>query len=305
MNTLLLAIALALVSSPLPPSRTALGSRLSASPPFSGGTLTAPLVLEASNTLCSQALSLSFNGDADLGLQRSAADILRICASGGVLFNGALTSSFGAAADNTLTVTNTTTGASASAGITVTNQNSMFLYTFNDSYTATPYLTSKTVLWGSAAVVELLLSSPFQVSLQTCNGTTPPASTCPRATLDSISGTTADWIIGSNTNVHWVTEGAVPTINGASTCTSTSINAGSTDTAGRLLGTCTAGQTFVLDFAMTWTTNAPWCFFSAADTDAATANFAQTATSTTSTTFTAVTGDADALILNYHCKESR
>lgn len=56
--------------------------------PFSGGTLSAPLVLDATNTLCNQALSLSFNGDSDLGLQRSAANILRLCASSGVIFNG-------------------------------------------------------------------------------------------------------------------------------------------------------------------------------------------------------------------------
>ncbi len=58
---------------------------------FQGGTLTAPLVLDATNTLCSQALSLSFNGDSDLGLQRSAANIALFCASGGVVFNGVIT----------------------------------------------------------------------------------------------------------------------------------------------------------------------------------------------------------------------
>lgn len=46
---------------------------------FTGGTLTSPIVLDATNTLCSQALALSFNGDSDTGLQRAAANIVSFC----------------------------------------------------------------------------------------------------------------------------------------------------------------------------------------------------------------------------------
>lgn len=49
---------------------------------FSGGTLTAPLVLDATNTLCSEALSLSFSGDADTGFQRAAANTMSQCVGG-------------------------------------------------------------------------------------------------------------------------------------------------------------------------------------------------------------------------------
>lgn len=49
---------------------------------FTGGTLASPLVLDATNTLCSQALSLSYNGDSDLGIQRAAANTLALCISG-------------------------------------------------------------------------------------------------------------------------------------------------------------------------------------------------------------------------------
>lgn len=51
-----------------------------ASPPFRGGELTQALVLDATNTLCSQALSLSFEADADTGIQRNAANTWLICA---------------------------------------------------------------------------------------------------------------------------------------------------------------------------------------------------------------------------------
>ena len=61
------------------------GGILLSAPPFSGGTLSAPLVLDATNTLCSEALALSFSGDADLGVKRSAANILLLCASGAAL----------------------------------------------------------------------------------------------------------------------------------------------------------------------------------------------------------------------------
>lgn len=49
---------------------------------FVGGDLTAPIVLDATNTLCSQALSLSLEGDSDTGVQRAAANILAFCAGG-------------------------------------------------------------------------------------------------------------------------------------------------------------------------------------------------------------------------------
>lgn len=49
---------------------------------FSGGTLTTPLVLDATNTLCSQALSLSFSGDSNTGMQRTAADTVALCTGG-------------------------------------------------------------------------------------------------------------------------------------------------------------------------------------------------------------------------------
>lgn len=47
---------------------------------FTGGTLTSPLVLDATNTLCSQTLSLAFAGDLDTGMQRNAANTLWLCA---------------------------------------------------------------------------------------------------------------------------------------------------------------------------------------------------------------------------------
>ncbi len=49
---------------------------------FSGGTLTAPIVLSATNTLCSQTLALAWTGDLDTGMQRSAANTLLLCAGG-------------------------------------------------------------------------------------------------------------------------------------------------------------------------------------------------------------------------------
>lgn len=49
---------------------------------FSGGTLTAPLVLDATNTLCSEALALSFSGDTNTGMQRLQADVFQFCVAG-------------------------------------------------------------------------------------------------------------------------------------------------------------------------------------------------------------------------------
>lgn len=49
---------------------------------FTGGTLTSQLLLDATNTLCSQTLSLAFAGDTDTGLQRAAANTLSICVGG-------------------------------------------------------------------------------------------------------------------------------------------------------------------------------------------------------------------------------
>jgi hypothetical protein len=46
---------------------------------FTGGTLSTPLVLDATETLCSAALSLAFEGDTNMGLQRAAADTLSVC----------------------------------------------------------------------------------------------------------------------------------------------------------------------------------------------------------------------------------
>ena len=91
------------------------GGILLSAPPFSGGTLSAPLVLDATNTLCSEALALSFSGDADLGVQRSAANILLLCASGGITLNGGITFSgvatdITAVAGETIAIVTTTTG---------------------------------------------------------------------------------------------------------------------------------------------------------------------------------------------------
>ncbi len=47
---------------------------------FAGGTLTSSLVLDTTNTLCNQALSLAFAGDTDSGIQRAAADTWGLCA---------------------------------------------------------------------------------------------------------------------------------------------------------------------------------------------------------------------------------
>lgn len=50
--------------------------------PFSGGTLTAPLILDATQTACSSALALSWAGDLDTGLQRTAANTIALCIGG-------------------------------------------------------------------------------------------------------------------------------------------------------------------------------------------------------------------------------
>lgn len=49
---------------------------------FVGGTLTAPLILSAANTLCSESLALTWTGDENTGLQRSAADTVTWCLNG-------------------------------------------------------------------------------------------------------------------------------------------------------------------------------------------------------------------------------
>ncbi len=49
---------------------------------FVGGTLTAPLILSATNTLCSQTLSLAYAGDTDTGMQRRAANKIELCVNG-------------------------------------------------------------------------------------------------------------------------------------------------------------------------------------------------------------------------------
>lgn len=82
---------------------------------FFGGTLTLPLVLDATNTLCSQALAVSFSGDSDLGLQRSAANILLLCASSGVVVNGPITVVANAACTNPSISLSATSGISFNA----------------------------------------------------------------------------------------------------------------------------------------------------------------------------------------------
>lgn len=49
---------------------------------FTGGTLTSQLVLDATNTLCSEALALCYSGDTDTGIQRAAANTLALCVNG-------------------------------------------------------------------------------------------------------------------------------------------------------------------------------------------------------------------------------
>lgn len=58
------------------------GGASGSSTPFTGGTLTSSLVLDATNSTCADALSLTFSGDTNMGLQRSAADTLLVCLAG-------------------------------------------------------------------------------------------------------------------------------------------------------------------------------------------------------------------------------
>lgn len=88
---------------------------------FTGGTLSSSLVLDASNTLCSAALSLAFNGDADTGIQRAAANTLAACV--------------GATAALTLTSTTVTTNAALVVGTTFSAGSAKFTIDANGNIT--------------------------------------------------------------------------------------------------------------------------------------------------------------------------
>lgn len=60
---------------------------------FSGGALSSSLELSATNTTCAQALALAWDSDENAGLQRSAADTIKLCLAGldSVIFGAGVT----------------------------------------------------------------------------------------------------------------------------------------------------------------------------------------------------------------------
>jgi hypothetical protein len=275
---------------------------------FSGGLLDEALGLDATNDLCSEELSLYFSDDTNLGLQRGSADLLRVCALAGVIFNGAISAVDADNAAFTHSLINTSTGANASTGLELTSGDiTAFFYAVNTNFTGAPYLAGKVALWVDEGA-GLLLAHPFEAMLQVCNGLTPPVATCPRAHLDAQSGITADFITGSSGNgqVHIVNEGLplADAITGT-TCASVSVASNSTDFGAEITATCDASETITLNFATSFASQAPKCFLTAYDADALSAGFIISSRSTSQVVITAVTGDADAAILGLLCIETR
>lgn len=109
---------------------------------------------------------------------------------------------------------------------------------------------------------------------------------------------------GDISGLHFVSKGTVPTIAGTTNCTSTSIAAESTDTAGTLTGTCTVGQHLDITFATAFGTNGPKCVVTPTNSGAITDAFDVSSSTTTGVVFTAVVGSAGAATFNYICIES-
>lgn len=317
---------------------------------FTGGTLTAPLILDATNTLCTQALSLSFNGDSNLGLQRNAADALLLCAE-------AVTIPSTLNANHQLTVSVTNGGASTSATIAALsndgNQWGAYLSSFTASYTGAPYLAQKSVLYTTPLTTELVLSAGDKVTIAPGSNGYPSSNANAALEVDIVSGSQTEVVInqaGSNDDTlrvegdtdanllcsdatndrigvgtcspgdklhvagsvrvagdaHLHFDGTAPSINGASTCTATGIDSGSTDALGMLNGTCTAGQTIVVDFANAWLAGGVVrCMLTPRDVDAVTDAFYISGLTTSALTIAAAVGSVNDAIVYYYCSQTR
>lgn len=219
--------------------------------------------------------------------------------------NGDITSTRTTDGAISITAKSTSNGTGSSANLIAStndgNLREVYLSSVPSGFAALPFLQGKAVLFTSALINDVLIHAQDGATLMACSGNA--ASTCGQLKIDVVSGVTSDAIFGER--IHVVFNGAVPSINGASTCASTSIASNSTDTSGQLAGTCDAGETIVMDFNMSFTTNAPFCLVSPADVDAVTAEFYVSDSSTNAVTFTARVTDADSALINYWCPESR
>lgn len=284
---------------------------------FSGGTLTDPLVLDADNTTCAQALSLSFTGDADLGLQRAAANTLRICASSGVIFNGPVvaTEVGNCAAADIQFAGSAGRGFAfdAAAGRVFVclggNPVMNFAATALTGASAYSVLLAGTGAYkhsGTAAGTNARVESDANASGEIAVSTGSTAALA-AATLDTTLLSACHDCDGTPTHVfkvdgngHILTAGPAPTYT-AGTCTNETGTGD--DTKGTITMDCTAGQTGIVTFSRAHGANVS-CTWSPANAAAAPAaaerNFGIGAAATfTYTATTAITGGT----ISFHCIE--